>query len=152
MYKVRLADYMQDINGFTKLAKEFSKEDALFADKYDEKYIPSILENICSNKNIVPLLAVDEEEKVVGVLFLTFAPLWYNTEYSFFEELLFYVMVEHRGKGAGKLLIDAAKELADENDIPLVIHLLTRDRLKLKERLMNRQGLSKQGSIMAYGG
>ena len=152
MYKIRLFDYNRDLPDMMELVREFSKEDTLYADCFDELTAVSILQKVSQTDAMSPFVAVDNKDKVIGVFFLAEDCVWFNPAKKLQKEALFYVMKEHRGKGVASLLIDRVTEFADSKGHRLAVPLLTRDRLEAKENLMKRKGFSKEGSYMAYGG
>ena len=104
---------------------------------------------VISNLNYMTW-GVEEDGKLVGSLGLHRTAPWYSdTEYL--ADGWFYVLPEYRKTGVGKMLIEQAKEFAQEVKTPLIIGVFTNEDTETKAHVMNKLGMTMVGGLFAAG-
>lgn len=90
------------------------------------------------------LLAISDDEEIVGILTiaecLSFSA---GGKYGVINEL--YVVAEYRSEGVGKMLIDKAKELAEDRDWKRLEVTTPGDEFSKTLRFYEREGFTKIG-------
>lgn len=105
------------------------------------------LDEVCAKDMFVR--ALDKKEGIIGVvrgaeqtinamLFLIITRFWYTTQFHL-EELFNFIAPDQRKSNYADALIRFAKRSADELKIPLLIGVLTNNRMEAKVRLYRRR-------------
>jgi hypothetical protein len=91
-------------------------------------------------------------ELIEGGIFLKIGPLWYGDE-DFIEERVVYVRPEFRLSkgGRGRKLLEFAKKVSDEMEIPLAMGISTSLEFEGKNRLYERVFGKQAGAFYFYG-
>ncbi len=87
--------------------------------------------------------------KIEGLILLMIGQHWYTDEYCL-EEVMCYVLPEHRRSTHAKDMISFAKRCSDELVIPLVIGVVSNERTKAKVELYRRQLGEPVGGYFIY--
>lgn len=93
---------------------------------------------------------VEDDGKLVGSLGLHKTAPWY-ADSEYLADGWFYVLPEYRKTGVGKMLIEQAKQFANEANLPLIIGVFTNDDAETKARVMQKLGMSMVGGLFAAG-
>jgi len=145
-------------------------ETVRIATKADEPEIIRLLHLMHAEGGMLPLdlgraremfaQAFDRKGGIMGVIggpgnikamiYLFMSKYWY-TNADHLEEVFNFVSPEHRKAGYGKDLIVFAKECADKICVPLVIGVLTNQRMEEKVRLYRRVLGTPCGAFFVYG-
>jgi len=78
------------------------------------------------------------ENKIEGLILLIIGQHWYTDDWCL-EEVMNYVLPDHRRSTHAKDMITFAKRCSDEIKIPLVIGVVSNERTKAKIELYRRQ-------------
>jgi hypothetical protein len=81
---------------------------------------------------------VGHGSNIEGIIMLLIAQFWYTDDWCL-EEIINYVLPEHRRSTHAKDMIAFAKRCSDEIKIPLVIGVVSNERTKAKIELYRRQ-------------
>jgi GNAT superfamily N-acetyltransferase len=93
---------------------------------------------------------VEVDGDIVGSIGLFETTPWYsNTPYI--AERWLYVTPEYRGSNTGRLLIEAAKEFANEKKLPLMIDIFNVEDVEVKVRAFRRMGMKLVGGTFMVG-
>lgn len=140
MITFRLADASDTASVSFLLAALFEEvEHALTAEE-----IAEIFAEIDEDDHHSTLLALNEDEDVVGIMTLAEClSVYAGGKYGVINEL--YVVSEYRSEGVGKMLIDAAKELADARDWKRIEVTTPGDDFVKTLRFYEREGFYKIG-------
>jgi hypothetical protein len=77
-------------------------------------------------------------DRIEGIIIMLIAQFWYSEDWML-EEVLNYVLPEHRRSTHAKDMISFAKRCSEEIGIPLVIGVVSNERTKPKIELYRRQ-------------
>ena len=77
-------------------------------------------------------------DRIEGIIIMLIAQFWYTDDWCL-EEVLNYVLPDHRRSTHAKDMISFAKRCSDEIGIPLVIGVVANERTKAKIELYRRQ-------------
>ena len=77
-------------------------------------------------------------DRIEGIIMLLIAQFWYTEDWCL-EEIMNYVLPEHRRSTHANDMIAFAKRCSDEIHIPLVIGVVSNERTKAKIELYRRQ-------------
>jgi predicted N-acetyltransferase YhbS len=86
------------------------------------------------------LLAIDENDEIVGVLALTFFTWWWSSEPTMLMEQIFYVVPEARQSTAAAKLLRGMKEIAELSGYPAMFGVSMPVDQERKEKLLSRYG------------
>ena len=92
----------------------------------------------------------DNNGKVVGSIGLNRTSPWYS-DAEYIADGWLYVIKEHRKSGVAGMLIDKAKEFAEEKKLPLIIGIFSKEDAIAKADIMNKLGLITVGGLFAAG-
>jgi len=92
----------------------------------------------------------DNDGKVIGSIGLNRTSPWYSDS-EYISDGWLYVLKEHRQSGVAAMLIDKAKEFAEEKNLPLIIGIFSKDNATAKADIMNKLGLITVGGLFAAG-
>jgi GNAT superfamily N-acetyltransferase len=92
----------------------------------------------------------DEDGKFVGSIGLNVTTPWYS-DGKYLTDGWFYVLPEHRNSGVGKMLIDRAKEFAEDSGLPMIIGVFNSEETEAKFDIMRRMGMKVVGGLFAAG-
>jgi hypothetical protein len=81
---------------------------------------------------------VGQGNNIEGIIMLLIAQFWYTDDWCL-EEIMNYVLPDHRRSTHAKDMIAFAKRCSDEIQIPLVIGVVSNERTKAKIELYRRQ-------------
>lgn len=93
--------------------------------------------------------AVGQGKNIEGIIMLLIAQFWYTDDWCL-EEIMNYVLPEHRRSTHAKDMISFAKRCSDEIQIPLVIGVVSNERTKAKIELYRRQLGDPCGGYFLY--
>lgn len=91
-----------------------------------------------------------EATEIRAILMMVITRFWYTTKFHL-EELFNFISPEHRKSNYADALIRFAKHSADELKIPLVIGVLTSERMEAKVRLYRRRLGMPAGAFFVHG-
>ena len=95
--------------------------------------------------------AVEDDDGVfVGSIGLNLTTPWYS-DAKYLADGWFYVLPEYRNTGVGKLLLDRAKDFAEDSGMPLIIGVFNSEGTELKFDIMQRMGMKVVGGLFAAG-
>lgn len=92
----------------------------------------------------------DNDGKVVGSIGLNRTSPWYS-DAEYIADGWLYVLQEYRKSGVAGMLIDKAKEFAEEKELPLIIGIFSKEDAIAKAGIMNKLGLITVGGLFAAG-
>ncbi len=92
----------------------------------------------------------DNDGKVVGSIGLNRTSPWYS-DAEYIADGWLYVLQEYRKSGVAGMLIDKAKEFAEEKKLPLIIGIFSKEDPIAKADIMNKLGLITVGGLFAAG-
>ena len=92
----------------------------------------------------------DDDGKVVGSIGLNRTSPWYS-DAEYIADGWIYVLPEHRKSGVAGMLVDKAKEFAEEKELPLIIGIFSKEDAIAKAGIMNKLGLITVGGLFAAG-
>ena len=146
--KVRVAG-PEDENGIMHLARLVNKENGVFKmneDKVRGLVRPSLYQQggICG--------VIGEPDHIEGLVLLRISEYWYS-DAMFLEEMCVYVHPEYRAAKGGRArkLVEFAKKVSEELELPLMIGILSNSRTDAKTRLYERQFGAPAGAFFLYG-
>lgn len=112
------------------------------------KLLGEVWASLNLDKGIMGLIGQDPIE--AGIL-LRVEPLFYSDDMCLLERAIFVNPDYRRGGGRARLLCEWAKGAADDLGLPLVIGILTSQRVEAKIRLYERQFGEPSGAYWIYG-
>ena len=95
------------------------------------------------------VLVVDGEDTIDGALCIIRSNPWWSFEQQLIDGF-FYVRPGARTGGTAKMLLNSGKEWAKEQGKDLVISLLTKDNLFMKECFLAKNGFERIGSVNVF--
>lgn len=84
------------------------------------------------------IIGVVGRDRIEGLIMLLIAQFWYTEDWCL-EEIMNFVLPDHRRSTHAKDMISFAKRCSDEIGIPLVIGVVANERTKAKMELYRRQ-------------
>ena len=105
---------------------------------------------IVLNIKEVAFVIEDEERKVIGSIGLHRTSPWYS-DAEYIADGWIYVLPEYRKKGSAGTLIEAAKNYAKQEGLPLIIGVFSKEDAITKSNIMNKLGLITVGGFFAAG-
>lgn len=99
--------------------------------------VEGMVDKAFSNEGCI-IGTVGQGRNVEGIIMLLIAQFWYTDDWCL-EEIMNYVLPEHRRSTHAKDMIAFAKRCSDEIQIPLVIGVVSNERTKAKIELYRRQ-------------
>lgn len=136
-----------DENDILQLALMLHKENGMM--KLDSEKVMGIIKRATSGEDGYIIGVIDGPEGLEGAVCLVIAAMYYTAE-NHLEELWNFVHPAHRRTTHAKRLIEWSKWCADQLSVPLLIGIVTRDRLVPKMRLYQRQ-LPQIGALFLHG-
>ena len=92
----------------------------------------------------------DDKDKIVGFLGIQLTDFWWSTQ-EVVNDYIFYVDPKHRRPEVANALIEAMRDFAKLNNMPVVSNVISNDRTEAKQRLYTSKGFKPSGVIMTYG-
>lgn len=92
----------------------------------------------------------DEAGNFIGSIGLNVTAPWYS-DTKYLTDGWFYVLPDYRNSGVGKLLLDRAKDFAEDSGMPLIVGVFNADGTELKFDIMQRMGMKVVGGLFAAG-
>lgn len=92
----------------------------------------------------------NDDGKFIGTIGLHATSPWYSDE-KYLADGWFYVLPEHRNSGVGKMLIDRAKEYAEDSNMPFILGVFNSEGTETKFDIMQRMGMKVVGGLFATG-
>lgn len=99
--------------------------------------VEGMVDKAFSNEGCI-IGTVGQGNNIEGIIMLLIAQFWYTDDWCL-EEIMNYVLPEHRRSTHAKDMIAFAKRCSDEIQIPLVIGVVSNERTKAKIELYRRQ-------------
>lgn len=96
------------------------------------------------------LLAMNKEDKPVGILALMQQEFWFS-KFNYVADMVFYVDAKHRSSSAALKLIKAAREIAGKMGVPLLMSVLNGVDVERKENFYTKMGFKKVGGTYGSG-
>lgn len=112
------------------------------------KLLSEVWASLNLDKGIMGLIGQDPIE--AGIL-LRVEPMWYSDDMCLLERAIFVNPDYRRGGGRARLLCQWAKKAAEELKMPLVIGILTSQRVQAKVALYERQFGEPSGAYWIFG-
>lgn len=139
-----------DIHQLMELAMDASKELA-FVNYDPEKILAEIWAALNREDGIVGVIG-EVGEQIEGAVLLRVGAMWYSSE-KVLEEKGIFIHPDFRSSRAhrGRRLCEFSKRVADQLGMPLIIGILSNDRLEAKARLYERQFGKPSGTFFLYG-
>lgn len=128
--KARLADRPRIL----KMCEENHADNGQFS--YSKHKVEEMIDRAFSNGGAV--IGVVGQSEIEGMIVLLISQFWYTEDWCL-EELMNYVSPPFRRSNNAKDLIRFAKRCSDEIDIPLVIGVVSNERVEAKMRLYKRE-------------
>lgn len=110
--------------------------------------VEGMVEKAFSNEGCI-IGTVGHGSNIEGIIMLLIAQFWYTDDWCL-EEIMNYVLPEHRRSTHAKDMIAFAKRCSDEIRIPLVIGVVSNERTKAKIELYRRQLGEPVGGYFLY--
>jgi GNAT superfamily N-acetyltransferase len=104
----------------------------------DREAILKICEQNHSENGQGAIIGVVGRDRIEGLIMLLIAQFWYTEDWCL-EEIMNFVLPDHRRSTHAKDLIAFAKRCSEEIGIPLVIGVVANERTKAKMELYRRQ-------------
>jgi len=147
--KIR-AGVPEDIHQLMDLAMDASRELA-FVKPDAEKILADIWAALHQEDGIVGVIG-EPGKQIEGAVLLRVGAMWYSSE-KVLEEKGIFIHPDFRSSRAhrGRRLCEFSKRVADQLGIPLIIGILSNDRLEAKARLYERQFGKPSGTFFLYG-
>jgi len=92
---------------------------------------------------------IGEPGDIQAMIFLLISKFWYTTQFHL-EELFNFIRPDKRKSDYASKMIEFAKKCANETKLPLVIGVLTNDRMEGKVRLYRRSLGYPAGAFFVY--
>lgn len=139
-----------DVHGVMACALAACEENGL-TNPNPVKLLQEVWASLTLQNGIMGLIGEPGQRVEAGIL-LRIDPLWYSDERVLLERAIF-VHPEFRAAkgGRARLLCEYAKNAAHELNIPLVIGILTSQRVEAKVKLYERQFGEPSGAYWIYG-
>ena len=139
----------EDMDGIMDLARLLNQENSVFPlneDKAKDLIIPSLFKD----GGIIGVIG--SPDKIEGCVMLRVATQWYS-DGVFLEEMAVYVHPEFRAAKGGRArkLVEFAKKVSQELNLPLMIGVMSHGRTDAKVKLYERQFGEPAGSFFLYG-
>lgn len=122
-----------------------SHEDNAIAPMSEEKVMKTIKHALNREGSFIGI--IDGAKEIEGVICATLAQMWYSDAWHY-DELVNFVHPDYRKSNHAKNLMDFAKWMTEQTNVPLHIGILTAKRLDAKVRLYQRQ--FKMGGAVFY--
>ena len=116
------------------LCQELEKENGFF--KMDYGLVRSMFDRAFKKQGGIVAIIRGEKE-IEGCLFMIISTMWYSHE-SHLEELFSYVRPAYRKSKHAITLVEFAKDCSVKIGIPLMVGILTHNRMEAKVRLYRR--------------
>jgi GNAT superfamily N-acetyltransferase len=97
-----------------------------------------------------PIFVYKEDDKILGFVGTIVDSFWWSTE-PVLADFVFYVDPKHRSLKVTNALIEAMKDFAKLNKMPVVTHFMSNERTETKEKMFERKGFKKIGFTASYG-
>jgi hypothetical protein len=139
-----------DIHQLMELAMDASRELA-FVKPDPEKILADIWAALHQEDGIVGVIG-EPGKQIEGAVLLRVGAMWYSSE-KVLEEKGIFIHPNFRSSRAhrGRRLCEFSKRVADQLGMPLIIGILSNDRLEAKARLYERQFGKPSGTFFLYG-
>lgn len=139
-----------DIHQLMDLAMNASEELA-FVNYDPEKILAEIWAALHQENGIVGVIG-KPGEKIEGAVLLRVGSMWYSSE-KVLEEKGIFIHPDFRKSRAhrGSRLCEFSKRVANQLGMPLIIGIMSNDRLEAKGRLYERQFGKPSGMFFLYG-
>jgi len=139
-----------DIHQLMELAMDASRELA-FVKPDPEKILADIWAALHQEDGIVGVIG-EIGKQIEGAVLLRVGAMWYSSE-KVLEERGIFIHPDFRSSRAhrGRRLCEFSKRVADQLGMPLIIGILSNDRLEAKARLYERQFGKPSGTVFLYG-
>lgn len=139
-----------DVDGMMTLALAACKENGL-TNPNPVKLLYEIWSGLTREHGIVGIIGEPNKEFEAAILLKT-EPMWYSDDLTLVERAVFVHPDFRSAKGGrARLLCEFAKQAADALEIPLVIGILSSERVSGKVRLYERQFGPQSGAYWIYG-
>lgn len=140
----------EDVDGMMTLALAACKENGL-TNPNPVKLLHEIWAGLTRHHGIVGIIGEPNSEFEAAIL-LRAEPMWYSDDLTLVERAVFVHPDFRSAKGGrARLLCEFAKQASEMLDIPLVIGILSSDRVSGKVRLYERQFGPQSGAYWIYG-
>jgi len=93
---------------------------------------------------------LEQDGKVIGSIGLNRTSPWYS-DADYLTDGWLYVLPEYRKTGMAGMLLKAAKDYAENNNLPLIIGVFSKEEPITKTSIMNKLGLTTVGGLFAAG-
>jgi hypothetical protein len=139
-----------DIHQLMDLAMNASNELA-FVDYDPEKILGEIWAALHQEGGVVGVIG-EVGGQIEGAVLLRTGAMWYSSK-TVLEEKGIFIHPDFRSSRAhrGRRLCEFSKRVADQLGVPLIIGILSNDRLEAKGRLYERQFGKPSGMFFLYG-
>jgi len=141
----------EDVDGMMQLALAACEENGL-TNPNPAKLLNEIWAGLTRQHGIVGIIGHPGEQFEAAILLRT-EPLWYSDDLTIVERAIFVHPDFRSAKGGrARKLCEFAKQTAEVLQIPLVIGILSSQRVEGKVRLYERQFGPQSGAYWIYGG
>ena len=146
--RVRVAT-KDDLFGIMDLARIVHKENGLF-DFNDAKVAEALWPQLTQSNGIIGVIG--QKDKLEGLVVLRVANYWYS-EKQFLEEMCVFVHPDYRNAKESRVqkLIEFAKKVATDLELPLMIGVLSNTRTSAKIALYERNFGEPAGAFFLWG-
>lgn len=138
-----------DFEGIMELARLLNKENSVFP-MNEQKVAEHVIPTLFRDGGIMGVIGTPE--KIEGLVLLRISKQWYS-DGEFLEEMCVYVHPEYRASKGGRArkLVEFAKKVSEELNLPLMIGVLSNSRTDAKIKLYERQFGTPAGTFFLYG-
>jgi len=139
----------EDLFGIMDVAKIIHKENGLF-DFNDAKVAEALWPQLMQNNGIIGVIG--EKDKLEGLVVLTIASYWYSDK-QFLEEKCVFVHPDYRHAKDSRVqkLIQFAKKVSKDLEMPLMIGILSNTRTSAKVALYEQHFGKPAGAFFLWG-
>lgn len=96
-------------------------------------------------------ICVEQDGAVVGGMILSEEPPWWSSANALWEAGFFVQSLVRKGTGAAALLVDTAKAIADDMQVPLFVTPMTETDIERKDRWFRTKGFRRVGGFYRWG-
>lgn len=96
-------------------------------------------------------ICVEQEGVPVGAMILSEDPPWWSSANALWEAGFFVNSLARKGTGAASLLVETAKAIADDMQVPLFVTPMTEVDVERKDRWFRTKGFRRVGGFYRWG-
>ena len=137
--QVRRAVYA-DMKGVVDFLAGYHKTSNLSDIPFVRTDVAKVLDYCISRKDCLPLVAINDDEEVIGILCVELVPFFFNSKQSYITDLMFI------SKGAGIQLLNEMKQWAEAVDANRILMAVSSGDHRA-DAFLELSGLEKTGNM-----